>query len=490
MPRKHYPELKSLCHVDGQWLDSASGKRIAVHNPATRQVIGHVPLLDQEQIVGAIDAAQRAFGQWREQSLEARAVLLRRWADLILQNQEALAWILSEEQGKPLAESRGEIAYAASFIPWFAEQAWRLYGENIPSHIPGAHLGTVKEPVGVCALLTPWNFPSAMITRKAAAALAAGCTVVVKPAHETPYSALALAQLAEEAGFPAGVFNVVIGEPQMAMETLVRDPRVRSVSFTGSTRVGKLVLQAAAQDVKKVALELGGNAPFIVCADADLELAVKVAVAAKFQTSGQDCCAANRIMVQRPLYQAFVNRFADAVRALRVGPAMQGDEETSADVGPLMHQAAFDVTAERVEDAVRKGAQRLVGGEAHALGGWFYQPTVLADVTPQMRIYQEENFAPIAGVMPFDTLDEAVAMANDTEYGLAAYVCSNRLDLVYPLIRRLDHAMIAVNGVKFTGHPIPFGGMKASGLGREGGSEGFEPFVETKYFCLHHQGQF
>jgi len=490
MPRKHYPELKSLCHVDGQWLDSASGKRIAVHNPATRHVIGHVPLLDQEQIVGAIDAAQRAFGQWREQSLEARAVLLRRWADLILQNQEALAWILSEEQGKPLAESRGEIAYAASFIPWFAEQAWRLYGENIPSHIPGAHLGTLKEPVGVCALLTPWNFPSAMITRKAAAALAAGCTVVVKPAHETPYSALALAQLAEEAGFPAGVFNVVIGEPQMAMETLVRDPRVRSVSFTGSTRVGKLVLQAAAQDVKKVALELGGNAPFIVCADADLELAVKVAVAAKFQTSGQDCCAANRIMVQRPLYQAFVTRFADAVRALRVGPAMQGDEETSVDVGPLMHQAAFDVTAERVEDAVRKGAQRLVGGEAHALGGWFYQPTVLADVTPQMRIYQEENFAPIAGVMPFDTLDEAVAMANDTEYGLAAYVCSNRLDLVYPLIRRLDHAMIAVNGVKFTGHPIPFGGMKASGLGREGGSEGFEPFVETKYFCLHHQGQF
>ncbi|MHC6223791.1 NAD-dependent succinate-semialdehyde dehydrogenase [Pseudomonas sp. X10] len=490
MPRKHYPGLKSLCHVDGQWLDSASGKRIAVHNPANRQVIGHVPLLDQEQIVGAIDAAERAFVPWREQSLEARALLLRRWADLIMQNQEALAWTLSEEQGKPLAESRGEIAYAASFIPWFAEQAWRLYGQNLPSHIPGAHLGTVKEPVGVCALLTPWNFPSAMITRKAAAALAAGCTVVVKPAHETPYSALALAQLAEEAGFPAGVFNVVIGEPQMTMETLVRDPRVRSVSFTGSTRVGKLVLQAAAHDVKKVALELGGNAPFIVCADADLELAVKVAVAAKFQTSGQDCCAANRIMVQRPLYQAFLARFAEAVRALRVGPAMVDDEETAVEVGPLMHQAAFDVTADRVEDAVRKGAQRLVGGEAHALGGWFYQPTVLADVTPQMRIYQEENFAPIAGVMPFDTLDQAVEMANDTEYGLAAYICSNRLDLVYPLIRRLDHAMVAVNGVKFTGHPIPFGGMKASGLGREGGSEGFEPFVETKYFCLHHQGQF
>ncbi|MCO7597419.1 MULTISPECIES: NAD-dependent succinate-semialdehyde dehydrogenase [Pseudomonas] len=486
----HQYPFRNLCHVDGQWLHSNSGNSIAVLDPANRQVIDHVPLLEHEQIVAAVDAAQRAFVPWRQQSLEARAALLRRWGELLLEHQEALARILSREQGKPLAEARGEIAYAASFIPWFAEQARRLYGQTIPSHIPGAQLGTVKEPVGVCALLTPWNFPSAMITRKAAAALAAGCTVVVKPAHETPFSALALAQLAEEAGLPAGVFNVVIGEPQMAMETLVRDPRVRSVSFTGSTRVGKLVLQAAAHDVKKVALELGGNAPFIVCADADLELAVKVAVAAKFQTSGQDCCAANRIMVQRPLYEAFLARFAEAVRALKVGSAMLDGEETHVDIGPLMHQAAFDATAERVEDAIAHGARRLVGGEAHALGGWFYQPTVLADVTPQMRIYQEENFAPIAGVMPFDTLEQAIEMANDTEYGLAAYICSNRLDVVHPLIRRLDHAMVAVNGVKFTGHPIPFGGMKASGLGREGGSEGFEPFVETKYFCLHHQGQF
>ncbi|ANY86414.1 MULTISPECIES: NAD-dependent succinate-semialdehyde dehydrogenase [Pseudomonas] len=483
-----YP-FKSLCYVDGQWLHSTSGNSIAVLDPANRQTLGHVPLLDHEQIVAAVDAAQRAFKPWRTLRLEERAALLRRWGELILEHQEALARILSQEQGKPLAEARGEIAYAASFIPWFAEEARRLYGQTIPSHIPGADLGTVKEPVGVCALLTPWNFPSAMITRKAAAALAAGCTVVVKPAHETPYSALALAELAEAAGFPAGVFNVVIGEPQMTMETLVRDPRVRSVSFTGSTRVGKLVLQAAAQDVKKVALELGGNAPFIVCADTDLDLAVKVAVAAKFQTSGQDCCAANRIMVQRPLYEAFLARFAEAVRALRVGPAMVDGQENPADVGPLMHQGAFDATVARVEDAITQGARRLVGGETHALGGWFYQPTVLADVTPSMRIYQEENFAPIAGVMPFDTLEQAIEMANDTEYGLAAYICSNRLDVVHPLIRRLDHAMVAVNGVKFTGHPIPFGGMKASGLGREGGSEGFEPFVETKYFCLHHQGQ-
>jgi aspartate-semialdehyde dehydrogenase len=460
MTYKHPLLFKALCYVDGHWVHSDSGHSIAVHNPADQKLIGHVPMLDQPQIVAAVDAAHRAFVDWREQSLEARGVILRRWAALILEHQEDLARILSLEQGKSLAESRGEIAYAASFIPWFAEEARRLYGQNIPSHSPGAHLGTVKEPVGVCALLTPWNFPSAMITRKAAAALAAGCTVVIKPAHETPYSAFALAQLAEEAGFPAGVFNVVLGEPQMAMQTLVQDQRVRSVSFTGSTRVGKLVLQAAAQDVKKVALELGGNAPFIVCADADLELAVKVAVEAKFQTSGQDCCAANRIMVERSVYPEFLKRFAIAVRELKVGPAMIGDREQQVDVGPLMHQAAFDVTAERVADAL------------------------------QMRIYREENFAPIAGVMPFDTLDQAVEMANDTEYGLAAYICSNRLDLIYPLIRRLDHAMVAVNGVKFTGHPIPFGGMKASGLGREGGTEGFEAFVETKYFCLHHQGQF
>ncbi|KJH83894.1 succinate-semialdehyde dehydrogenase [Pseudomonas fluorescens] len=490
MPYQHPLLFKALCYIDGHWVHSDSGHSVAVHNPANRTVIGHVPMLDQPQIVAAVDAAHHAFPAWREQSLETRGALLRRWAALITEHSEDLARILSLEQGKPLAESRGEIAYAASFIPWFAEEARRLYGQNIPSHIPNAHLGTIKEPVGVCALLTPWNFPSAMITRKAAAALAAGCTVVIKPAHETPYSALALAQLAEEAGFPAGVFNVVLGEPQMAMQTLVKDRRVRSVSFTGSTRVGKLVLQAAAHDVKKVALELGGNAPFIVCADADLALAVKVAVEAKFQTSGQDCCAANRIMVQRPVYQAFLTRFAAAVRALRVGPAMVDQQEQGVDVGPLMHQAALDATVDRVADALHLGAQRLVGGEAHALGGLFYQPTVLADVTPQMRIYREENFAPIAGVMPFDTLDEAVEMANDTEYGLAAYICSNRLDVIYPLIRRLDHAMVAVNGVKFTGHPIPFGGMKASGLGREGGTEGFEPFVETKYFCLHHQGQF
>lgn len=483
MPYAHPALFKSLCYLDGRWVHSTSGTSIAVQNPATRADIGHVPLLDKAQIVMAVDAAQAALREWKERSLDERGRLLRRWAELMLEHREDLANILSQEQGKPLPEARGEIDYAASFLPWFAEQARRLDGRSIPSHIPGAQLGTLMEPVGVVALLTPWNFPSAMITRKAAAALAAGCTVVVKPAHETPYSAFALAQLAEEAGLPAGVFNVVLGEPQMTMETLVRDPRVRAVSFTGSTRVGKLVLRAAADDVKKVALELGGNAPFIVCADADPEQAVKFAIDAKFQTSGQDCCAADRILVPRAIYEPFLERFAHAVRELRVGPA----SDACSQIGPLMHQAAFDATRERVREAIDQGARLLAGGEPHALGGWFHQPTVLADATPRMRIWSEENFAPVAGIAAYDHLDEAVALANDTEYGLAAYVCGQRTDVIWSLLRQLDFAMVAVNGARFTGPPVPFGGMKASGLGREGGSEGFEPFVETKYFCLHHK---
>jgi aspartate-semialdehyde dehydrogenase len=477
--------FKSLCYIDGRWVHSESAASIAVTNPADQKVIGHVPMLEQSQIKDAIDAADRAFQSWRWMPQQKRSALLLRWHELIMRHQSDLAGILSLEQGKPLAESKGEIAYAASFVEWFANEAKRLTGRTIPTHIDGAHLGTVMEPVGVAALITPWNFPVAMITRKAAAAIAAGCTVVVKPAHETPFSAIALAQLAEEAGFPPGVFNVVIGEPQMAMETLVSDTRVRAVSFTGSTRVGGLVARTAAQaGIKKLALELGGNAPFIVTEDADLEQAVRVAVGAKFQTSGQDCCAANRILVARPLYERFVECYTEAVKKLKVGTAFEAD----VDVGPLMHQAAFDATVARVEDAKAQGARITVGGNAHSLGGWFYEPTVVADAKPGMRIYDEENFAPISAISPFDTLDEAVTRANDTEYGLAAYVCANRIDAIFQLVRRLDFAMVSVNGVKFTGAPIPFGGMKASGLGREGGAEGFEPFVETKYFCLGNLG--
>ncbi|KWF34169.1 NAD-dependent succinate-semialdehyde dehydrogenase [Burkholderia diffusa] len=477
--------FKSTCYVDGRWIHSDSAATVAVVNPADQAVIGHVPMLERTQIVAAIDAAQRAFDTWRWTPQDVRSAALLRWHAVILRHLDDLAALLSLEQGKPLAESRGEIRYAASFVEWFANEAKRVAGRTIPTHIDGAHLGTVMEPVGVAALITPWNFPAAMITRKAAAAIAVGCTVVVKPAHETPFSALALAQLADEAGFPAGVFNVVLGEPQMAMETLVGDARVRAVSFTGSTRVGRLVTETAAKaGIRKVALELGGNAPFIVTEDADLEQAVRIAVGAKFQTSGQDCCAANRIFVARRLYDAFVGRYANAVRELKTGPAFEPD----VDVGPLMHQAAFDATAARVDDARARGARIVAGGRPHALGGWFYEPTVIADAAPGMRVYDEENFAPISAVCAFDTLDEVVDKANDTEYGLAAYVCATRIDTIFQLVRRLDFAMVSVNGVKFTGAPIPFGGMKASGLGREGGAEGFEPFTETKYFCLGNLG--
>lgn len=477
--------MKSLCYIDGRWVHSDNTETVAVVNPADQSVLGHVPMLTRSQIESAVVAAQRAFESWRWTPVNQRAAVLSRWHELVLRHRDDLAAILSLEQGKPLKEARGEIAYAASFIDWFAHEAKRLSGRNVPSHIDDAHPGTIIEPVGVAALITPWNFPVAMITRKAAAALGAGCTAVVKPAHETPFSALALAQLAEEAGFPRGVFNVVLGDPNMAMQALVGDPRVRAVSFTGSTRVGALVTRAAAHaGIKKVALELGGNAPFIVTADADLEQAVHVAVAAKFQTSGQDCCAANRIFVARELYDAFVGRYSDAVRALKVGPAFEAD----VDVGPLMHQAAFDATLERVADAREAGARITVGGSPHALGGWFFEPTVIADAAPGMRVYDEENFAPISAVSPFDSLDEVIRSANDTEYGLAAYVCATNLNTIFQLIRRLDFAMVSVNGVKFTGAPIPFGGMKASGLGREGGAEGFEPFVETKYFCLGQLG--
>ncbi|SAL14112.1 NAD-dependent succinate-semialdehyde dehydrogenase [Caballeronia telluris] len=477
--------FKSLCYVDGRWVHSESAASVAVQNPADQSVIGHVPMLDASQIKAAVDAAHRAFETWRWVPQQERSAVLLRWHELILRHQHDLAGILSLEQGKPLAEARGEIAYAASFVEWFANEAKRLTGRTIPSHIEGAHLGTMMEPVGVAALITPWNFPVAMITRKAAAAIAAGCTTVIKPAHETPFSALALAQLAEEAGFPAGVFNVVLGEPQMAMDTLVRDTRVRAVSFTGSTRVGGLVARAAAESgIKKLALELGGNAPFIVTEDADLDQAVRIAVGAKFQTSGQDCCAANRIFVAAPLYERFVAQYSEAVTRLKVGPAF----EAQVDVGPLMHQAAFDATVARVEDARAKGARITAGGKPHALGGWFFEPTVVADAQPGMRIYDEENFAPTSAISSFQTLDEVVALANDTEYGLAAYVCAQRIDTIFQLVRRLDFAMVSVNGVKFTGAPIPFGGMKASGLGREGGAEGFEPFVETKYFCLGNLG--
>ncbi len=471
--------FKSFCYINGQWVHSTNGDSVAVHNPADQTVLAYIPMLTKEQIGQSVDLAHKTFLQWRFTPVNKRAEILHKWADLITAHREDLAKIITLEQGKPISEALGEIDYAASFIPWYAEQAKRLDGRFIPSHIAGSQPGTFKEAVGVAALITPWNFPSAMITRKAAAAIAAGCTVVVKPAHETPFSATALAQLAEQAGFPKGLFNVVLGEPQMAMETLVTHPLVRAVSFTGSTRVGNLVNQTAASSgIKHIALELGGNAPFIVTADSDLDQAVQIAIDAKFQTSGQDCCAANRIFVHRSLYKAFIERFAKQTAKLKVGSGLDRDVK----IGPLIHQNALDTTKERVQDAINKGARLVVGGKPE--GGLFFQPTVLADVAPGMRIYDEENFAPIAGILPFDDLDEVIKQANATEYGLASYICATRHDVIWSLLKQLDFAMVAVNSAKFTGPPVPFGGKKQSGLGREGGDEGFEPFIETKYFCL------
>lgn len=472
--------LKSLCYVDGRWVHSEDGASVVVTNPATGDEIGHVPLLGQTQIRAAVDAAARAFDGWRATPLAAREHMLREWARLITTHAGDLARIMTLEQGKPLAEARGEIAYAASFIPWFAEEAKRAAGRNIPSHLAGSRLGTLREPVGVAVLVTPWNFPCAMITRKAAAALAAGCTVVVKPAHETPYSAFALADLAEQAGIPAGVFNVVLGEPQATMHTLLGDARVRALSFTGSTRVGRLLQAAGAGHVRNVALELGGNAPFIVTADCDLDEAVRIAVATKFQSSGQDCLAADRLLVHRSQHEAFLERFARAAQGLRVGDGF----DPQVDIGPLIGARAVAAACARVEAAIGGGARLLAGGSAHPHGGCFFTPTVLADVDTGMAVWREENFAPVAAVRAFDTLDEAIALANDTEYGLAAYVCGERLRDIDRVLHGLRFGMVAVNTAKMTGPPVPFGGVKGSGLGREGASEGLDTFLDTKYFCL------
>lgn len=471
--------LRQHSHVDAKWVKGE--QLLSVENPATGESLGEVSLLDKSQILAAIDSAETAYQSWRLTSLSERQQRLQAWHDLMLENKEDLARIMSYEQGKPINEARGEIDYAASFITWFAEQAKRLNGSQIPSHIANSELATRIEPVGVVALITPWNFPAAMITRKAAAALAAGCTAIVKPASETPLSALALAQLAKQAGFPKGVFNVVLSQGTKFTEVMQQSDKVRAISFTGSTRVGKIMLHACADTVKKSAMELGGNAPLIVTRETkDLDKAVDIAIAAKFATSGQDCLAANRLFIQQDLYASFVDKFAAKVAALKVAPGIEEDSE----IGPLIHQKACDNTDQVVQDAIAKGARLMTGGEKHPLGGAFYTPTVVADVTPDMRIYREENFAPIAGLCSYQELDEVIAKANDTEYGLAAYIISDDVNTINHLLRQLEFGMIAINTVKMTGPPVPFGGMKHSGLGREGGDHGFEPFTEIKYYCL------
>lgn len=452
---------------------------LEVRNPATGQHLGSLARAGASEVRLAIEAAERAWPAWRALTPDARGAILRDWAARMRDARDDLALIVTLEQGKPLAEARGEIDYAAGFLDWFAEEGRRSYGDVIPSHLPGRRLFTVREPIGVSAAITPWNFPCAMITRKAGAALAAGCPMIVRPADETPFSALALAALAERAQVPPGVFTVVVGEAVEVAAALTASPAVRALSFTGSTEVGRKLLRQCADGVKRVSLELGGHAPFIVLADADCAQALTLAVSAKFQTSGQDCLAANRILVARPLYARFVEEFVGRTRALSVGNGL----DPGVQIGPLISGRAVARCQRQVDDAVARGATLHCGGAAHAAGAQFYAPTVLAGVTPDMLIWREETFGPVASISPFDTDDEAVAMANDTVYGLAAYVCTRDLARGLRLGERLEYGMVVLNTDRFTGPPVPFGGMKQSGLGREGSRHGLDEFTEIKYLC-------
>lgn len=470
--------VRSLAYVDGRWVNGQSD--FAVVNPSTNEILGYHTQLTEQQIETSIDAASRSFPAWRALMADERAEVLMRWYDLILQHKEDLARLMVLEEGKPLADALGEIDYGASFIRWFAEEGRRAYGETIPSHIPNAQLATIREPIGVAALITPWNFPNAMITRKAAAALAIGCTVIVKPAEETPYSALALAELADQAGFPAGVFNVVTGQAPMVSKTLCQSSKVQALSFTGSTPVGRLLLSQAANTVKKCSMELGGNAPFIILPDMDIKEAARAAVDAKFQGSGQDCLAANRILVPRQSYEAFLSEFATLMEQIVVGDGF----DPAVSMGPLIFERAVQKAQALVIDAVAKGARQIGGNQQVAPGPNFFIPTLLADITPEMVVYREENFCPVAGVMAYDDVDELIGIANDTEYGLVAYVYGHDIRNIWKLMRGLEFGMVSVNSVKLTGHPIPFGGVKQSGLGREGSQHGFDEYSEIKYYCL------
>jgi succinate-semialdehyde dehydrogenase/glutarate-semialdehyde dehydrogenase len=472
--------LRSQCFVDGEWRGADQGEGIAVINPATQREVGKVPRMGAAEARAAIGAAERALVAWRERTADDRARLLRRWGDLVMAHQEDLARIMTLEQGKPLAEARGEIAYAASYIEWFAEEARRLYGDVIPSPWGDKKLLAVKEPVGVCAAITPWNFPAAMITRKAAPALAAGCTIVVKPASQTPLSALALAWLAQLAGFPPGVFNVVTGSANAVGGELAGNPAVRKLSFTGSTEVGRMLAAQCAPTLKKLSLELGGNAPFIVFDDADVDAAVVGAIASKFRNTGQTCVCTNRILVQDGVYDTFVQRFARAVKELKVGDGL----EQGVTQGPLIDAAALAKVEELLDDACAKGGRVVTGGRRHAIGGTFFEPTVLVDATDEMFLSREEIFGPVAPVFRFSTEEEAVRLANDTEFGLAAYFYSRDLSRAWRVSSRLEYGMVGVNSGIISTAVAPFGGVKQSGYGREGSRHGIDEYVQLKYLCM------
>ena len=472
--------LRSTSFIDGKWVAADDASRLAVRNPANGEIIAEVANCGAAETTRAIAAADAAWPAWRTLTAKQRAQLLRRWFDLILQNTEDLAQLITAEGGKPLAEARGEVAYGASFVEWFAEEGKRAYGETIPATVADKRLVVIKQPIGVCAAITPWNFPLAMITRKVAPALAAGCTVVIKPAEQTPLTALALAVLAEEAGLPPGVFNVITGDPVAIGGQLTASPIVRKLSFTGSTEVGRLLMAQCAATVKKVSFELGGNAPFIVFDDADLNAAVDGALIAKYRNAGQTCVCANRFLIQSGIYDAFAERFAARVRDMKVGPGT----EDGVLQGPLIDAAALVKVESHVADAVALGARLLCGGSRHDQGGNFFQPTVLADMTPAMRVAREETFGPVAPLFRFETEAEAVAMANDTEFGLAAYFYTRSLARSWRVGEALEYGMVGVNTGLISNEVAPFGGIKQSGIGREGSKYGIDDYLEIKYLCF------
>ena len=471
--------VETEAFIDGLWIEGDA--TFEVLNPADGTVIAKVADLGAGETRVAIEAAHRAFPAWAARTAKARGAILRRWSDLMLAHADDLARLMTAEQGKPLAESKGEVAYGAAFIDWFADEAKRAYGHTIPTPVPGKRLASIKQPVGVCAAIAPWNFPIAMITRKVGPALAAGCTVVVKPAAETPLCALAIARLAVEAGVPAGVLNVVTGRDSAAIgKALCEDVRVRKLSFTGSTPVGKVLYGQCAGTMKKLSLELGGNAPFVVFDDADLEAAVDGAIASKYRNTGQTCVCANRLLVQAGIHDAFVARLAEKVAALKVGP---GTGE-GVQIGPLINDKALAKVSGLVREAVEGGAKVVTGGEAHSLGGLFYQPTVLVDATPDMRLFQEEIFGPVAPIVKFRTDEEAIELANATPFGLAAYFYSRDVGRCWRVAEAIEAGMVGINEGLISTEVAPFGGVKESGLGREGASEGLEEYLETKYLCF------
>lgn len=472
--------LRQQCYIDGKWTDADDKKTIAVRNPADGQQIGTVPGMGVAETRRAIEAANAAWPAWRARTAKERSNILRKWFELMMANQEDLAVIMTTEQGKPLTESRGEIAYGASFIEWFAEEGKRIYGDTIPQHQSDKRIVVIKQPVGVCAAVTPWNFPNAMITRKAGPAFAAGCTMIIKPASYTPYSALALCELAERAGIPKGVLNVVTGASGPIGKELTTNPIVRKFTFTGSTEVGKQLMAQCASTVKKVSLELGGNAPFIVFDDADIDAAVEGAMASKFRNTGQTCVCANRLLVQEGVYDEFARKLGAKVAAMKIG----GGLEDGVLQGPLIDMKAVEKVEEHIADAVEKGARIVTGGKRHAKGGTFFEPTVLTDVKTSMKVTREETFGPVAPLFRFKTEQELIKLANDTEYGLASYFYSRDIGRIWRVAEALEYGMVGINVGIISNEIAPFGGVKESGIGREGSKYGIEEFLEVKYLCI------